>query len=307
MIINSHRLLLSASKNDSLKRLLAKNGMSKGVVRRFIVGETTTEAIAVAHALQEQHVHAALDLLGENVNSPEEASQATAAYLNLLDAIENSDLSDGYISVKLTALGLDQDKGIAAQNLCRILTAAKKHNTFVRVDMEGSAYTQQTIDIVRTAHQDFDNVGIVLQTYLYRTDDDLEQMISDKIRVRLVKGAYAEPSSVAHEKKSEVDAAYERQMKLLLLSRNHPAIATHDEKLIHVAKRIVRENKIDNDQFEFQMLHGIRRDLQETLAQEGYHVRAYIPFGHTWYPYFMRRLAERPANIAFVLKNLVKH
>jgi len=195
---------------------------------------------------------------------------------------------------------------LAASNLRRILLAAQPSQTFVRVDMEGSAYTQQTLDIVRAAHGEFAQVGTVLQSYLRRTDADLAQMNAGGISVRLVKGAYSEPAVVAYPDKADVDAAYVRQMHALLLHGHQPAIASQDEAILREAKRFVREQHIENDRFEFQMLLGIRRDLQEALAAEGYHVRAYVPFGASWYPYFMRRLAERPANIGFILKNLVR-
>ncbi len=307
MPFNARAALLALAENQTVKKLLLANGMSKGFVRRFVAGETAGEAMAAARELQKKGILAALDLLGENVTTEAEARAATNAYIGVLDAIEVVSLADSYISVKLTALGLDLGDRLATDNLTRLLTAAQaKQNAFVRVDMEGSAYTQKTLDIVRAAHRDFANVGTVLQSYLYRTDDDIRQLNADGIRVRLVKGAYAEPPTVAYPNKADVDAAYLRQMRELLLHGCRPAIATHDEAILHDAKRFVRENRIANDGFEFQMLLGIRRDLQESLAAEGYHVRAYVPFGTTWYPYFMRRLAERPANIGFILRNLVR-
>ena len=236
-----------------------------------------------------------------------EAAASTEAYIGVLTAVAEADLPPPYISIKLTALGLDLGDGLAAANLRRVLTAAQAiPGAFVRVDMEGSAYTQRTLDIVRAAHQEFANVGTVLQSYLRRTDADLAQLNAEKISVRLVKGAYAEPAEVAYPDKADVDAAYIWQMRALLKHGYHPAIASQDEAILREAKRYVREQRIDNDRFEFQMLLGVRRDLQESLAAEGYFVRAYVPFGVSWYPYFMRRLAERPANIGFILKNLVK-
>ncbi len=307
MPLNFRAALLALAENATVKNLLLANGMSKGFVKRFIAGETVGEAMAAARELQRKGVQSALDLLGENVTTEAGARTATEAYVGVLDAIERAKLADSYISVKLTALGLDISEGLAADNLTRILTAAReKQNAFVRVDMEGAACTQKTLDIVRAAHGTFGNVGTVLQSYLYRTDDDVRQLNADSIRVRLVKGAYAEPPTVAYPNKADVDAAYGRQMRELLLHGCRPAIATHDEAILHAAKRFVREHRLENDSFEFQMLLGIRRDLQEGLAAEGYHVRAYVPFGTTWYPYFMRRLAERPANIGFILKNLVR-
>ncbi len=305
--LNSRTALLALAENQTVKRLLVQNGMSKGFVKRFIAGETLADAMQTAQALQAKHIHAALDYLGENVHTEAEAAAATDAYIATLGAITDARLADGYLSVKLTALGLDLSDALAAANLRRLLQAAQQHtNAFVRVDMEGSAYTQRTLEIVRAAHRDFPHVGTVLQSYLRRTDDDVQMLIADGIRVRLVKGAYAEPPIVAYPDKADVDAAYLRQMRALLRHGHHPAIASHDEAILHAAKRFVREQHIANDGFEFQMLLGIRRDLQESLAAEGYRVRAYIPFGKTWYPYFMRRLAERPANIGFILRNLVR-
>ena len=242
MALNSRTALLALAENDSVKDLLVRNGMSKGFVRRFVAGETLPEAIATARALQTKHIRVALDLLGENVATEAEAEDAARAYIATLDAIAEGDLADSYISIKLTALGLDLGDETAATHLRQILEAAQAHGeAFVRVDMEGSAYTQRTLDIVRAAHQDFANVGIVLQSYLHRTDDDLQQLIADGIQVRLVKGAYAEPASVAYPDKSEVDAAYCRQMRELLLHGYRPAIASQDEAIIHEAKRFVRE------------------------------------------------------------------
>lgn len=307
MAFNSRTMLLALAENEAVKGLLARNGMSKGFVRRFVAGETLAEAMETARGLEAKRIRAALDLLGENVRTEAEAAAAASAYVQTLTAIGEAGLADAYISVKLTALGLDLGEDRAELHLRRILDAAQgQSRAFVCVDMEGSAYTQGTLDVVRSAHQDFGDVGTVLQSYLYRTDNDVQQLMADGIRVRLVKGAYAEPSSVAYRDKAEVDAAYLRQMRELLRHGYRPAIATHDEAMLREAKRFVREQRIDNDQFEFQMLLGVRRDLQEGLAQEGYHVRAYVPFGRTWYPYFMRRLAERPANIGFILKNLVR-
>jgi proline dehydrogenase len=305
--LNSRAVLLALAENETVKHLLMRNGMSKGFVKRFVAGETLADAIQTAQGLQTKQIRVALDLLGENVSSEQEATAATDAYIATLDAIANAKLIDSYLSVKLTAMGLDLGDQFAIANLRQVLLAAQEHgNAFVRVDMEGSAYTQRTLEIVRAMHEEFENVGTVLQSYLYRTDDDVQKLIADGIRVRLVKGAYAELPAVAYVQKADVDAAYVRQMHELLRHGHLPAIASHDEAIIHEAKRFVRENRIKNDNFEFQMLLGIRRDLQESLAEEGYHVRAYVPFGRTWYPYFMRRLAERPANIGFILKNLVK-
>ncbi len=307
MPFSSRAVMLALADNDTIKRTLVQNGMSKGIVQRFVAGETLEDALTTARRLQEKKIGSALDLLGENVATEQEAGAATDAYIEVLNAVAEAGLPSPYISIKLTALGLDLSDAMAAQNLFRVLEAARAHrDAFVRVDMEGSAYTQRTLDIVRAARQEFSNVGTVLQSYLRRTDADLDLLIEEKIPVRLVKGAYAESAAVAFPDKADVDAAYVRQMKLLLQHGEHPAIASQDETILREAKRFVRESGVDNDRYEFQMLLGIRRDLQEGLAAEGYHVRAYVPFGASWYPYFMRRLAERPANVAFILRNLVK-
>ena len=307
MALNGRTVMLALAENESVKRTLVQNGMSKGMVQRFVAGETLDDALAAARRLKAQNIGTALDLLGENVATEAEASASTEAYIGVLTAVAEADLPPPYISIKLTALGLDLGDGLAAANLRRVLVAAQAiPGAFVRVDMEGSAYTQRTLDIVRAAHTEFAHVGTVLQSYLRRTDDDLALLNAEKISVRLVKGAYAEPAEVAYPDKADVDAAYIWQMRALLKHGHHPAIASQDEAILREAKRYVREQRIPNDRFEFQMLLGVRRDLQESLAAEGYFVRAYVPFGVSWYPYFMRRLAERPANIGFILKNLVK-
>ena len=307
MTLNSRTVMLALAENETIKRTLVQNGMSKGMVQRFVAGETLEDALEAARRLNTKNIGTALDLLGENVATEAEASASTEAYIGVLTAVAEADLPPPYISIKLTALGLDLGDALAAANLRRVLTAASAiPGAFVRVDMEGSAYTQRTLDLVRAAHKEFGNVGTVLQSYLRRTDDDLALLNAEKISVRLVKGAYAEPAGVAYPDKADVDAAYIWQMRELLKHGHHPAIASQDETILREAKRTVREQRIPNDRFEFQMLLGVRRDLQESLAAEGYLVRAYVPFGVSWYPYFMRRLAERPANIGFILKNLAK-
>ena len=299
--------MLALADNAAVKRTLVRNGMSKGMVQRFVAGETLGDALEAARRLHARRIGAALDLLGENVATEAEAAASADAYIGVLTAVAGSDLPPPYLSIKLTALGLDLGDTLAAANLRRVLAAASAiPGAFVRVDMEGSAYTQRTLDLVRAAHAEFTHVGTVLQSYLRRTDDDLALLSAEKISVRLVKGAYAEPPSVAYPDKRDVDAAYLWQMRTLLRHGHHPAIASQDEAILREAKRYVRQERIANDQFEFQLLLGVRRDLQESLAAEGYFVRAYVPFGVSWYPYFMRRLAERPANIGFILKNLAK-
>jgi proline dehydrogenase len=245
-----------------------------------------------------------LDYLGESVATLDEASEATREYLRILDAIVASGIERN-ISLKLTQLGLDVDRATCVDNLRRILDPAQRHGFFVRIDMENSPYTEVTLEIFETLwQQQYRNVGVVLQSYLYRSDADAQRLNALGARVRLVKGAYREPKSAAYQQKSEVDAAFVRIMKLLLDSGHYPAIATHDPAMIEGTKTYARERGTATNRYEFQMLYGVRRDLQTALARQGYGMRVYVPFGREWFPYFMRRLGERPANVAFVLKSL---
>ncbi len=272
--------------------------------RRFIAGETVEEAIEAGRALQSRGLLLTLDYLGESVATLDEASEATREYLRILDAIVASGIERN-ISLKLTQLGLDVDRATCIDNLRRILEPAQRHEFFVRIDMENSPYTEVTLEIFETLwQQQYRNVGVVLQSYLYRSEADARRLNALGARVRLVKGAYREPKSVAYRQKSEVDAAFVRIMKLLLDSGHHPAIATHDPAMIEVTKTYARERGIATNRFEFQMLYGVRRDLQAALVRQGYGMRVYVPFGREWFPYFMRRLGERPANVGFVLKSL---
>ena len=244
-----------------------------------------------------------LDYLGESVATLEEADAATRAYLGVIDAISASGIGRN-LSLKLTQLGLDVDRASAVDNLRKIL--ARADGFFVRIDMESSRYTNVTLDIFELLwRQDYHQIGVVLQADLYRTEQDLRRVLNLGARVRLVKGAYKEPRAIAYKKKADVDRAYARLMKTLLIEGNYPALATHDAALIQQAKIIARDNGIAPDRFEFQMLYGIRRDLQSALAKEGYRVRIYIPFGRQWFPYFTRRLGERPANVGFVLRGIL--
>ncbi len=299
--------LLALAENDGVKQIMLRYGFSKGLVQRFIAGDTLETALVAARRLQENGISIALDELGENISSEREAEAAALSYRHGLHALDAAHLSPPYLSVKLTALGLDLGTDVAAQNLdCLLAHASAIPDAFVCVDMEGSAYTQRTLDIVRSAYAEHGNIGTVLQSCLRRTDEDLKSLLAEGIRVRLVKGAYAEPPDRAYPDKTEVDCAYVRQMHELLRHGTKPAIATHDEVILREAKHQIREEKLSNSNSEFQLLYGIRRDLQESLAAEGYLVRAYLPYGSAWYSYFMRRLAERPANIGFVLRNLLK-
>jgi proline dehydrogenase len=289
-----------------LKKLASRYGMRHpgSFARRFIAGETVPEAIEAARAVQARGLGLTLDYLGESVGSLAEADAATREYLSTIDAIAASGIERN-ISLKLTQLGLDVDKASAIDNLRKILGRAEPAGFFVRIDMEQSQFTDVTLEVFETVwQQGHRQVGVVLQSALYRSEDDLRRIIALGARVRLVKGAYKEPKAVAYQKKEDVDAAYGRMVQTLLAEGHYPAIATHDPTMIDRAKRVAAERHIGADQFEFQMLYGIRRDLQTALAKDGYRLRVYIPFGREWFPYFMRRLGERPANVSFVIRGI---
>ncbi len=290
-----------------LQRLASRYGMApSGFARRFIAGESVDEAVEAAKVIAGRGMLLTLDYLGESVATAPEADQATREYLRILHAIVQSGVERN-ISLKLTQLGLDVDRATCVDNLRRVLEPAGEHGFFVRIDMENSPYTDVTLQIVDTlwAHG-YRNIGVVLQSMLMRTLDDARRMIQLGARIRLVKGAYMEPKSIAYQKKSEVDEAFVRLMKLLLDEGNYPAIATHDPDMIAATTAYATAKGYAKDRFEFQMLYGIRRDLQAALLKGGYRVRLYVPFGQQWFPYFMRRLGERPANVGFVLKGIVK-
>ena len=295
------------SRSVTLKRLASKYGMRSrdSFARRFIAGETVEEAIEVSRDVQSQGLHLTLDYLGESVRTSEEAQAATREYVHLLDAIVASGIERN-ISLKLTQLGAGVDRATCVDNLRRILEPAGRHGFFVRIDMENSPWTQLTLDIVETLwQQEYRNIGIALQAALYRTEQDVRRMNQIGARVRLVKGAYKEPESVAYQKKSDVDQSFLRLMKVLLDSGVYPAVATHDPLMIAATRTYAAERGLASDRFEFQMLYGIRRDLQASLVAEGYTMRLYIPFGREWFPYFMRRLGERPANLGFVVRGIL--
>ena len=294
--------------SKSLDTLASRYGMARpdGFARRFIAGENVEEAIETARALQARGMALTLDHLGESVTTLDEADRATRAYLDVMRRVVASGIERN-ISLKLSQLGLDIDRAVCTDNLRRILGAAGKDGFFVRVDMEASATVQPTLDIFTTLwQQDYRGVGVALQAALYRSEDDLTRMNAMGARVRLVKGAYKEPRTVAHQKKIDVDAAYGRMMERLLDRGTYPAIATHDSALIDGARRHASSHGIPTDRFEFQMLYGVRRDLQASLVADGCRVRVYVPFGRQWFPYYMRRLGERPANVGFVLRALLR-
>jgi proline dehydrogenase len=297
---------------------ISRIGVARRTAGRFVAGERPEDAITAIRALNARKIKATLDHLGESVTTEAEARRAADDYVDVLDRISASQVCAN-VSIKLTQMGLDLGEAFCIANARRIVEQAQAAGNFVRIDMEGSAHTEATLRVFRELRAAFDNVGIVLQSYLYRTDDDLRDVLAAGARVRLCKGAYKEPPDVAYPRKADVDAAYLRQAKALLEhtltlprpDRNGrwppvPALATHDERLIEAARAHAQALGLGPECYEFQMLHGIRRDLQDRLAAQGYGVRVYVPYGTEWYPYFMRRLAERPANVWFFLSNLVK-
>ena len=275
---------------------------------RFVAGTSVEQCLSATKAVNDLGMSVSVDNLGENVTNVEEARHSAALYHQMLDAISARKLNAN-VSLKLTHMGLDVDPGLAFETTAKLVAKAGATGNFVRVDMEGSPYTQRTLDVVYQLHRQPGNaghLGAVIQAYMKRSEADVTRLIAEKIRVRLCKGAYKEPPAIAFQGKSEVDANYVKLMKMLLKSGVYHGIATHDEKMIEATKEFARQENIPSGAFEFQMLYGIRRDLQQQLVREGYGMRVYIPFGAEWYPYFMRRLAERPANAMFVLKNLFK-
>jgi proline dehydrogenase len=299
--------LLWLSEQQRVFNFVRRNGLARRLASRFVAGETIEEAVKAAHELAERGITASLDLLGESVTVEAEAVAARDQYLRMLDRMAGAQ-EEVNVSVKLTQMGLDIDEDLCHANMVRILDRAKELRGFVRLDMESSEYTQRTLDFfTRRLFPSYRNhCGVVIQSALRRSKQDIEDLIALQARVRLCKGAYLEPPEVAFPDKRDVDRNYLRLMERLLLRGNYPGIATHDETIIKHARRFARLEQISEERFEFQMLYGVRRDLQGRLRQAGYNMRVYIPFGTQWYPYLMRRLAERPANIAFILGNLVR-
>ncbi len=299
--------LLWLSEQPRVFGFVRRNGLARRFAARFVAGETVESGIAALRDLNARGISASLDLLGESVRGAAEAHAARDTYLEMLDRIKAVG-ADANVSVKLTQMGLDIAEELCVENLRAIVARAKAHGSFVRIDMEQSAYTERTLQLFkRTFHPEFGNaVGVVLQSYLRRTDQDVEQMIALGARVRLCKGAYQEPGTVAYPLKRDVDETYVRCMERLLLRGTYPGIATHDARIISHARAFARDKGVAPSRFEFQMLYGVRRDLQQALRRQGYNVRVYVPFGTQWYPYLMRRLAERPANVAFLLGNVLR-
>jgi proline dehydrogenase len=297
--------LLYLANRRPVYRLIMRHDLLRGLAQRYVAGEELADGIVVAETLNTQGLMASLDYLGESVRTPAEARRAIGAYIDALEAIAREQV-DANISLKLTQLGLDLSRELCVAHLRKILERARELDIFVRIDMESSAYTQRTLDVhAELWNAGFRNVGVVLQAYLYRTAADLERVIELGARVRLCKGAYLEPARLAYPDKAAVDANYARLLERLLVKGNYPAIATHDERLIRHAQEVARREGIGPERFEFQMLFGVRRDLQLRLVQQGYRLRVYVPYGEEWYPYLVRRLAERPANIGFFVRSLL--
>ena len=299
--------LLYLSRQQRIFDFVKNVGFARQMASRFVAGETIATALAAVEQLNAKGITASLDLLGESVANEAEARDTGRQYLEILDRIEQKKLQAN-VSVKLTALGQDISDELGLEIVRQVLERAKQYKSFVRLDMESSAYTDRTLDTFeQKLYPDFtENVGVVLQSALRRTLDDVERANRLKCRVRICKGAYLEPATVAFPDKADVDRNYVAAMHRLMEHGNYPGIATHDELIINEAKRFAKERGIASDRFEFQMLYGVRRDLQEQIVKEGYRMRVYVPFGSQWYPYLMRRLAERPANIAFMAGNIVK-
>ena len=298
------------SENPSLRNFAERSSLGRRVSGRFVAGTGIADAVRATEAINRAGMSVTIDNLGENVTNPGEARHSAQLYHQILDAISANHLNAN-ISLKLTHMGLDVDEKLARDIVSGLVAKAASMNRpgFVRVDMEGSPYTQRTLDFVHELHRmpgNANSVGTVIQAYLKRSESDIEKLLAEGIRIRLCKGAYKEPPEIAFAAKSDVDANYVKLMKVLMKSGIYHGLATHDEKIVHQAEAFATSEKLSPDSFEFQMLYGIRRDLQQSLVRKGWRVRIYIPFGTEWYPYFMRRLGERPANVLFIARNLLR-
>jgi proline dehydrogenase len=303
-------LFISLSESRWLRGIAERSAIGQRTSSRFVAGTQPEDVLRAAATVNRLGMGVSIDNLGENVTNTEEARSSAALYHQLLDEIATCKLNAN-ISLKLTHMGLDVDEGLARDLVSGLVAkaAAMTPPNFVRVDMEGSPYTQRTLDFVHELHRrpgHANCVGAVIQSYMRRSESDVEKLLADRIRIRLCKGAYKEPPEIAFQQKSEVDANYIKLMKILMKSGVYHGLATHDENIIKEAKAFAEREKIARDAFEFQMLYGIRRDLQQSLVKDGWGMRVYIPFGTEWYPYLMRRLAERPANVLFIAKNLLR-
>jgi proline dehydrogenase len=298
------------SENPSMRSFAERSSLGRRVSGRFVAGTEIADAVRVTQALNGAGMSVTIDNLGENVTNPDEARHSGQLYHQTLDAIAANQLNAN-VSLKLTHMGLDVDEKLARDIVSGLVAKSASMNPpgFVRVDMEGSPYTQRTLDFVHELHRmpgNANSVGTVIQAYLKRSESDIEKLLAEGIRIRLCKGAYKEPPEIAFAAKSDVDANYVKLMKTLMKSGIYHGLATHDENIVHQAEAFATSEKISRDSFEFQMLYGIRRDLQHSLVRKGWRVRVYIPFGTEWYPYFMRRLGERPANVLFIARNLLR-
>ena len=298
------------SENPSLRSFAERSSLGRRVSGRFVAGTEIADAVRATQAINRAGMSVTIDNLGENVTNPDEARHSAQLYHQILEAIAANNLNAN-ISLKLTHMGLDVDEQLAREIVSGLVAKAASMNPpgFVRVDMEGSPYTQRTLDFVHELHRmpgNANSVGTVIQTYLKRSESDVEKLLAERIRIRLCKGAYKEPAEIAFPAKADVDANYVKLMKILMKSGIYHGLATHDESIIHQAQAFATSEKLSRDSFEFQMLYGIRRDLQRKLVRDGWRLRIYIPFGTEWYPYFMRRLGERPANVLFIARNLLR-
>jgi len=298
-------VLLYLSEQKRLQEFILRQKPARKLSRRFVAGEALDEAIAVTRDLNERDMSVTLDHLGESVESPQQANEAADDYIAILERIDREGVESG-ISIKLTQIGLAIDREICRANLRRIAEAARRHGRFVRIDMEASQYVQATLELFYDLFDEYENLGVVIQSYLRRSEGDVRELSARAAPVRLCKGAYKEPEEMAFQKKSEVDDNYVRLLEILMGSQAPVAIATHDTKMLDAAKALIAKDSRRGAPVEFQMLYGIRRDLQAQLVEEGYQMRVYVPYGTEWYPYFMRRMAERPANLLFVLRALGK-
>jgi proline dehydrogenase len=296
---------LFLSRQKQLRKWMETSGWARRLSARFVAGDNLPDALTTCQRINAEGIAVTLDHLGENVTSLEEAVASRDAYMRALSEIDKLKI-DGNVSLKLTQFGMDLSAAECTANVDALVRQAAALGSFVRVDMEGSEYTGRTLDLVTGLHERYKATGTVIQAYLYRSRKDVEMLNARGIRVRLCKGAYLEPPPVAFQKKADVDRNFVELMNLLLDKGVYPAIATHDEKIVEETKRFVEAHKIPRDSFEFQMLYGIRRDIQKRLVSEGYRLRLYVPYGQAWYPYFMRRLAERPANVFFLVRNLLR-
>lgn len=303
MVLRSSLLFLS--RQNWLRQWVEQSSLAQGLTARFVAGQTAEQALQVCQKLNRDRLDVSLDYLGENVTSLAEAQASRDAYLSAVEHIRHRGLR-ATISIKLTQVGLDLSEPACRANVRTLVQAAQAAGTRVEIDMESTAYTDRTLSVVRAMHDEFGAVRAVIQSYLRRSEADIRELNRARIPVRLCKGAYKEPAALAFPSKAEVDRNYLTLLRLLFEEGTDPAVASHDERMVNEALRLVREGRMGKDRFEFQMLYGIRRDLQDRLVRDGYRLRAYVPYGNAWYPYFMRRLAERPANLLFVARHLTR-